>query len=85
MKFEELHTLEENETQVASFQGFDVLSQEALDFDKILDELGGVGFYNIAHFVNVLTGMVSGAFILYSLYYFEIAPPYLCDIDGTVK
>ena len=56
---------------------------EGKTFDQILDEIGGFGKYQLIWFIIVVTGMLSGAFILYSLYYFELVPVYQCNIwDG---
>lgn len=43
-------------------------------FDIILDEIGGFGVYQLMYFNVIVTGMVSGAFILYSMNYFELEP-----------
>lgn len=33
-------------------------------------------------YTTILIGMIAGSFILYSLFYFELQPAYLCEIDG---
>ena len=46
--------------------------------DDTLVAIGGVGMYQIKWFIIVVAGMLAGAPINYSLYYFTIQPIYLC-------
>lgn len=48
------------------------------DIDDILIHIGGVGKYQISWFIVVVAGMLSGAFINYSLNYFTLQPIYQC-------
>jgi len=52
------------------------------DIDGILEEIGAVGPYQVFYFLVILSGMIAGAFILYSLYYFDLQPDYLCIFKG---
>lgn len=52
------------------------------DIDDILIAIGGVGRYQLTWFGIVVAGMLSGAFINYSLYYFTLSPIYLCENYG---
>tara|TARA_B110000285_G_C14976067_1_gene539028 strand:+ start:266 stop:421 length:156 start_codon:yes stop_codon:yes gene_type:complete len=48
------------------------------DISEIMSKLGGTGKYQITWLIIVATGMLSGGFINYSLYYFTLEPIYLC-------
>jgi len=48
--------------------------------DDLLEQMGGCGKYQIRWFIIVVMGMVSGAFILYSIYYLELPQVYSCTI-----
>lgn len=48
-----------------------------------MEQIGGVGLYNIIHFLIVDIGISSGSFILYSIYYFTIDPVYFCDYNDA--
>jgi len=43
-----------------------------------LEAIGGVGKYQVIWYIIVVIGMLAGAFILYSLYYFSMIPDYNC-------
>ena len=53
-------------------------------FDFILVNIGqvfgmkGIGKYQVLHMLTVLAGMMSSAFIMYSMLYLEHEPAYLC-------
>ena len=48
--------------------------------DEILEDLyaNGRKRYHLVYFTSILTGMLAGAFVLYSIYYFEIRPRWDC-------
>lgn len=52
--------------------------KSASHFDVILDEIGGFGVYQLVYFNVIVMGMVSGAFVLYSMNYFELEPALEC-------
>jgi predicted cobalt transporter CbtA len=55
------------------------------DVEDAIERMGGVSTFQIISFINVVSGMVAGAFILYCLAYFERVPSELqCqyEVDG---
>jgi hypothetical protein len=48
--------------------------------DEVLQSIGYK--FQVFMFLTILSGMLSGVFILYSLYYFQLQPEYLCKIGG---
>ena len=54
-----------------------------VDIDEIIEEIGGFSKYQFMHMSIVVMGMIAGAFILYSLYYFEIDPEYQCQFKNS--
>jgi len=56
--------------------------EDTSHFDEILERIGGTGTYQLLWFVVITMGMLAGAFILYSLNYFELAPDTFCYTNG---
>ena len=50
--------------------------------DTQYDQIGGFGKYQALHFGSILSGMLSGAFILYSIFFFVQDPQYICQFEG---
>ena len=48
----------------------------ARDVEEAIQKAGNIGLFQIWAFVIIVMGMVSGAFFLYSLQYFEKMPTY---------
>lgn len=56
--------------------------EEKVDVDTVLENIGGLGRFQVIHFGIVVSGMLAGSLILYSIYYFVLDPVYLCENDG---
>jgi len=53
------------------------------DIEDAIERSGGCSKYQSIAFTYIVFGMVAGAFVLYSISYFELTPDYNCytDID----
>jgi hypothetical protein len=69
--------------QVTPSSGGSPTEQEGkADIDDIITNIGGVGRYQVQWSIILVLGMVSGAFVNYSLYYFTLNPVYECLLPG---
>ena len=57
---------------------------EVKNIDHAIRLTGGIGRFQYMAFLSIVSGMVAGAFFLYSLPYFEKQPDLQClSVDGT--
>ena len=54
-----------------------------MDYDIFLKRAKTMPRYSVVHFLTIVLGIVSGSFVFYSIYYFEIRPEYLCKSYGV--
>lgn len=54
-------------------------------FDEVLEHVGEYGRYQMEWFAIIVAGMLSGAFVNYSLYYFTLSPVYDCIKIGSTE
>lgn len=52
--------------------------------DIELDRAGGFGKYQLLATIIMITGMISGGFVIHGLAYMELEPSYyMCDVGGV--
>ena len=52
--------------------------------DIELDRAGGFGRYQLLATIIMITGMISGGFVIHGLAYMELEPSYyMCDVGGV--
>ena len=65
-------------------EGVPQSSNIALDIDDAIQKSGNIGKFQVWSFFVIVFGMVSGAFFLYSLQYFEKIPTeFECKMTAT--